>query len=213
MRDQLLTDPEPLILPRGVRFPYPHEMPAEAEAEQARNHHPQITTGYRLLPNTGGAYAAYIEANAHAINLFALFHDLALTLMPRAAAPIIAIKEGESYTGPYTIRAAALRVFELHTQALQHDGFLAFGLISQREGVIEQIFVPPSKHLQIWTNQPALARAALARHHIPEVQNLQLMGQYPFVSESIQTPEGNPTWPLVLQQVRAGFTTLPAPER
>jgi hypothetical protein len=213
MRAQPPTDPEPLILPRGVRFPHPHELPAAAEAEQARIRRAQITTGYRLLPNTGGAYTAYIEANVHAINLYALFHELALTLMPRATAPIIGIKGGASYTGPYTIRAAALRVFEPHTQPLQHDGFLAFGLISQHEGLTEQLFVQPSKHIQIWTNQPAVARAVLARHRIPEVPDLQLMDQYPLVSESLQTSEGEATWPLVLQQVRAGFTTLPAPDR
>ena len=213
MRDQPTASPEPLILPRGIRFPHPHEFPTGSDAEQARVHQARITTGYRLLPYTGGVYSAYLDVNAHAITLFALFHDLALTLLPRVAAPIIAVKDGDAYTGPYTIRAAALRVFEPHTDALQHDGFLAFGLLSEHEGLTEEVFVQPSKHIQIWTNQPAVARAVLARRRIPEVPDLQFMDQYPLVTEPLQTPEGAPTWPLVLEQVRAAFATLPAPER
>jgi len=213
MQDKPPASPEPLILPRGIRFPQPHEFPPGTEAEQTRIDRAQVTTGYRLLPNTGGGYAAYIEANAHAINLFAVFYDLALTLLPRVAAPIIAIQGADTYTGPYTIRAAALRLFEPHIQALQHDGFLAFGLICQRDGVTDQVFVQPSKHLQIWTNQPVVARAVLAQHRIPEVPDLQVMDQYLLVREPFQTQEGAAAWPLVLEHVRAAFTTLPPPER
>lgn len=207
------ASPEPLILPRGIRFPHPHEFPPGSEAEQARVARAQVTTGYRLLPNSGGTYAAYIQANVHAINLFTVFYDLAFSLVPRVAAPIIAIKDGDTHAGPYTIRAAALRLFEPHKQALQHDGFLAFGLICERDGVTEQVFVQPSKDLLVWTNQPAMARAVLARHQIPEVPALEVMDQYPLVRESLQTAEGNPTWPLVLEDVRAAFTTLPPPDR
>lgn len=213
MRDQTPAEPEPLILPRGVRFPHPDEFPAGSEAEQARIRQAQISTGYRLIPNTGGAYAAFIQANAHAINLWALFHDLALTIMPRVTAPIIALKGGDSFTGPYTMRAAALRVFEPHVQALQHDGLLAFGLISQQNGMTDQIFVQPSKDIQIWTNQPAGARPVFARHGIPEVKELQVMGQFSLVSESIESPEGGPASPGVIRQVRAGFAALPSPDR
>lgn len=206
-------EPQPLILPRGVRLPRPDELKSVPEAEQIRIRQAQINTGYRLIPSTGGAFSAFIEANVHAINLYALFHDLALTLMPRTVAPIITVKDGEAYTGPYTMRAAVFRIFEPHVQVLQHDGFLGFGLIAQKDGVTEQLFVPPAKHLQIWTTQPEQARGVLLRHQIPETPNLQLIDQYPVVSESIETPTGEPGWPLVLQQVRSGFTTLPAPER
>lgn len=213
MRDKPPASPEPLILPRGIRFPYPHEFPPGADAERARVSQAQVTTGYRLLPNSGGTYTAYIEANAHAINLYAVFYDLALTVLPRVVVPIIASKDGDTYSGPYTIRAAALRLFEPFIQLLQHDGFLAFGLISERDGITEQLFVQPSKHLQVWTNQPALARTVFARNRIPEVSNLQVMDQYPLVRESLETPEGNPAWPHVVERVRAGFATLPPPDR
>jgi hypothetical protein len=186
-------------------------LPTGSEAEQARLAQANVTTGYRLLPFSGGGYSAYVEANAHATSLFTVFHDLVFTLLPRAAAPIIAVRDGETYPGPYTIRAAALRIFEPHIQALQHDGSLAFGLISQHEGLTEEVFVQPTKYLQVWTNQPAAARAVFAQHRIPEVPNLQLMEQYPLVRETLLSPEGDATWPLVLERVRADFTALPRP--
>src|SRR5262249_6076568 len=134
MPEKRPASPEPLILPRGVRFPRSQEFAADSEAEQIRISKAQITTGYRLIPTPGSGYSAFIEANVHAINVFALFHDLAVTLLPRTAAPIIAVKDGETHLGPPTIRAAALRIFEPHAQTLQHDGFLAFGLICQHDG-------------------------------------------------------------------------------
>lgn len=213
MRDKRPASPEPLILARGIRFADPHELPSGAKAERDRIDRARVTTGYRLLPNTGGTYAAYIEANIHAINLYAVFCDLANILLPRVAAPIIAASGGETHTGPDTIRAAALRVFEPHSQALQHDGFLAFGLICKREGITEQLFVQPSKHLQLWTNQPALARTVLARHDLPEVPDLQVLDQFLLVRESLPDDNGSPTWLPVLERIRAEFATLPPPER
>lgn len=206
------ASPEPLILPRGLRFPQRHEFPAGSEAEQDRIAQANVTTGYRRFRHTGGAYSVYLEVNAHATSLFTVFHDLAVTLLPRAVAPIIAVKGGEAYPGPYTIRAAALRLFEPHLQSLQHDAFLAFGLISQHEGVTEEVFVQPSKYLQIWTNQPEVAEAVLAQHRIPEVPDLQLMDHFPLVSESLLTPEGNAAWPVVLEQIRTAFPDLPRPD-
>jgi hypothetical protein len=207
------ASPEPLILPHGIRFPQASELPPGSDADWVRINQAQVTTGYRLLPNAGGSYAAYLQANVHAINLFTVFHDLAFTLLPRVASPIISIKDGETHAGPYTIRAAALRIFEPHKEALQHDGYLGFGLICERDGVTEQVFVQPSKHVQVWTNQPVLARAVLARHQIPEKPDLEVMEQYPLVRTAFESPDGSPAWPQVLASVRAGFTTLPPPER
>lgn len=213
MRSLPPAEPEPLVLPRGVRLPQAHELTEGSEAERARVRQAQLTTGYRVIAVPSGPNAGYIEANAHAVTVFALFHELALILMPRVAAPIVTTRGGDAHTGPSTIRAAALRVFEPHVQALQHDGFLGFGLIADRAGVTEQLFVPPAKYLQIWTTQPDLARSVLARHRIPEVQALQRLDQYPVVSESLPTASGEDGWPLVLQHIRAAFATLPAPER
>lgn len=205
--------PEPLLFPRGVRFPRPDEFPPGADADMDRVRQAQLTTGYRLHPNAAGAFSAYIDANAHAINLYPLFHDLVFRLLPRSAALIIGRKDEAPHLGPYTIRAAALRLLEPHIQALQHDGLLAFGMIAQHDGRVEQVFVQPSKHLQVWTNQPDAAREVLAHHRIPEVAELQFLEQFPLVSEPLLTDDGRASWPLVLEQVRAGFGQLPKPDR
>jgi hypothetical protein len=212
MQQKPPAEPEPLILPRGVRFPFPNELPALSEAERTRIGQARVTTGYRLLPGAGNTHAAFFEANVHALNLYAVFYDLALTVLPRIVVPILAVN-GDTYTGRPTSRAAALKIFEPHTQPFQHDGLLAFGLICERDGVTEQVFVPPSKHLQVWVNEPAVARSVFARHRIPEVPDLQLMDQYPLIREALETPEGNPSWPQVLESVRAAFATLPPPDR
>lgn len=205
------ASPDPLILPIGVRFPRPEEFPEGQEAELARVTKANVTTGFRIQRPSGQPFSAYFDVNVHAPKLFALFHDLAFTVLPRAAAPILAIKDGETHSGRNTSRAAALRVFEPHIEALQQDGFLGFGLIAQQDGITEEVFVQPSKHLQVWTNQPDAARAVFAKHWIPEVPNLECMDQYPLVCESLRGPDGQATWPGVRDQILAAFATLPTP--
>lgn len=205
--------PEPLLLPRGVRFPRPDELPPGSESELARIRQAEVTTGYVIHPNTAGPFTAYIDAQAHAINLFPLFHDLVFRLLPRSAAPIIGLKDTEPHLGPYSIRAAALRLFEPHTQVLQHDGLLAFGMIAQEDGRIEQVFVPPSKRLQVWTNQPDAAREVLGHHRIPELQELPLLDQFPLVYESMRDDSGASLAGGVVDRVRSGFSQLPKPDR
>lgn len=92
---------------------------------------------------------------------------------------------------------------------LQHDGFLAFGVMFQHRGRTEEVFVAASKFLRIWTNDLGGVRAVLARHGIAEVPELEFIDEYPMVSESLRTEAGNASWPVVVQALREAFDRLP----
>jgi hypothetical protein len=203
--------PEPLIFPKGVRFPRDDEFPRGYEAERARITAANITTGWIRKHADGGGFAAYFQVNAHAPRLWSLVRDLAEAILPDAAAPIVALKDEDPVLGPYTTREAAIAVFEPFVEFLQHDGFLAFGLIFQRAGRTEEVFVESVKYLKVWTNQPTAVQAVLRKHALPEVPDLRFIDEYPRVSETLQTTEGNARWPVAFEGLRQAFEQLPPP--
>lgn len=205
--------PEPLIFPAGVRFPRDDELPRGYEEERGRIATARITTGWTRKDVEGKGFSAYFEANVHAPRLWSLVRDLGNAILPEAAAPIVGLKDEDPVLGPYTTREAAIGVFEPFTEFLQHDGFLAFGLIFQRSGRTEEVFVESVKYLKIWTNRPEIVQAILLEHGLPQVPNLQFIDEYPRVSESLRTAEGNARWPEAFENLQSAFTTLPpAPE-
>jgi len=185
MVNDKLPKPEPLIFPRGVRFPQREDIPGDPYDVLERVSGARITTGYTLQIADGQPYGTYIEANIHAPAVFDVFRKLAFALMPDVTAPLIGIKEDEPVFGPYTDRAWAVGVFEPHIDLLQNDGFLEFGLIHQSDGDFEEIFVASSKYFKIWTNRGDVAEDILQSAGIPKCETLEFIDEYPMVSLSI----------------------------
>lgn len=201
---------EPLIFPRGVRFPQKDEIPGDPSEVLERVSRAKITTGYTLQAADGQPYKTYIEANVHAPNVFDVFRKLAFALLPDVAAPLIGIKEDQPVFGPYTDRAWALGVFEPYVDVLQNDGFLEFGLIHQSEFGFEEIFVTSTKYLKIWTNAGSAAEAILNSAGIPKCESLEFIDEYPMVSLSVGD-DGNAAWARPFHAIQDEFLRLPQP--
>ena len=201
--------PEPLELPRGVALLRDDEMPSGSEEERLRLTAACITTGFTVTPHTAGSYCAYIEANVHASMLGKVFRALAEGLMPEIAAPLVGIKDEEPVLGPYTDRVEAIAVFLPYTEALQHDGFLEFGIMFQYQGRTEEIFVRSTKYLKIWTNEPAIALSILRSHGVPEVPDLQFIDNFPRCSSTLPFDGQNTGWSAVLGRLKLDFEDLP----
>lgn len=168
-----------------------------------------ITTGYVCYaPNKAGAMP-YFEANAHADQVWLLVKAIAESILPAAAAPIFGLKDEDPILGPYTSREAAIGVFEPFVEALQHDGLLEFGIIFQRAGKTNEVFVRSAKYLQIWTTYPKAVRRILESHGLPEVPTLQFIDNYPRVSETLSLEDGSAGWPVVYEGLQRAFRSLP----
>jgi len=200
--------PEPLIFPSRVRFARKNEMPPGNEQGLARIAQANVTTGYIRNDDGGQAFSSYFEANIHAPNVFSVFTELAESLLPNIAAPIIGLKDEEPTFGAYTDLASAIGVFKPFGDLLQNDGFLEFGITFQHDGKIEEIFVKSSKYFTIWTNQPDVVTQVLEKAGIPKCQTLEFIDEYPMVSQSVNK-KGNAAWPGVYEAIKSAFGHLP----
>jgi hypothetical protein len=202
--------PEPLTFAQGVRFPRPEECPPELAPDLERIAQARITTGYERQPADRPGYTDFFEINAHAPAVWQLFRDLAVAILPEVAAPTIGMQGKPAAVGPVAPRARALAVFEPYVHQLQHDGILEFGALFRNRTTTEEVFVRSPKYIQVWTSQPDAVRAVLERHGIPAVTDLQLLDDFPLVSEPLLRDDGTPAWPDVLRGLEQAFTALTA---
>ncbi len=201
---------EPLVFPKGVRFPRDDEWPAGYQAELAELENVTITTGYVAHEQGGEGFSAYFEANAHAPEVFKVFRALAVALLPDIAAPIVGIKGEQPVFGHYTDRDAALGVFEPYVYELENDGFLEFGVMFQVGGITEEVFVHQTKYLKVWTNKPDAVRGVFKEHGIVQAVELRFIDSFPHVSETLPTQDDEPSWDYVFSRLTAAFELLPA---
>lgn len=198
-----------LVLPRGVRFARPHEIPTRAPDGVVWGADADIAPGVVMHPGRPDAFEIYAEANVDAPKLWALFEALVRTLLPSVAAPMIGFKGEAPHKGHYTDRDLALDAFRPFRDALENDGYLHFGMFFQYQGVTEEVYVEPAKYLKVWSNRPHVLRAVFAQFDIPEVQKLSFLDEFPRVTEEIPFQGASPGYVRVLDVLQAAFAALP----
>lgn len=207
-----LLSTQPLEWPQGVRTPRIDEAPPAWREAIERASHVAFRTGYVVSNRGGETFTTYFEANVHASQVWAVVCDLAQAILPLAAAPIVGVKdEPEPVFGPYTLRGVALAVLEPYSHYLQHDGFLEFGLIHQRDRRTEEVFVKSAKYIQVWTNKQDRVREVFARFGLVEVEKLEFIDEYPLVREALTLPDGRAGWAWVIDELKVAFFQTPAP--
>lgn len=201
---------EPLRFPRGVPFPRAGELPADAPTDAyERIGNARITTGYTVRARDGILDQYLFEANAHADMVWPLVKEIADSILPVAAAPIVSLKGEQPILGSYTTREAAIAVFEPFVDSLAHDGFLEFGIIFQRAGCTNEVFVPSAKYLQIWTTYPEIVRRILQNNGLPELPGLQFIDEYARITDALTLEDGRASWPIVYEELQRAFERLP----
>lgn len=205
-----LPKAEPLIFPRGVRFPRKDEIPVGERHVLDRLGDARITTGYVLQRVENKPFDTYIEANVHAPQIFEVFRTLSLALIPEIAAPLIGLKDDDPVFGPYTDRAMAISIFEPFIDQLQNDGFVEFGLLHQSTFGFEEVFVASPKYFKIWTNNNAEAERILRSFGLPRCERLQFIDEFPMVSLSVNE-EDKADWPGTFYAIQDEFPKLPEP--
>jgi hypothetical protein len=207
---------EPLLLPRGIRYPHAEEIPAGAPADAndrvAEAQRTVVTTGYVRNDHDGTAgYTAVVEANVHAADLFRMFSELVAALLPSVTAPMVGVIDEDPLLGKYTHRSSALAVLAPYADPLTHDGFLEFGCIFQHRGRIEEVFVPSAKFIRVWTNSPESTEAVLVRNGITAHPALRFVDEFPLVREAQPFAGATSGWSVVLDELREKFAQLPDP--
>jgi hypothetical protein len=207
-------NPEPLVFPPSVRLMRPDEVPNHDDrnsilAEVAKAHATTFTTGY-VLSETGRAeFPAYAEINVHAPALWALVSHLGEALLPERAALMIGMKDGPLRHCPYRWKTALLQALIPFGEPLSRDGFVQFGLIWQRSGVTDEIFVEPAKYLKVWTTRRAELERVLQAHGLPRVESLAFVDEYPRITEMTYHPPDMYEHEELIKRVLAVDSELP----
>ena len=174
--------PSTLVLPDGVRLAREDELPGpepRRSADWARIQSASVAAGFVLTASQDQRFTHYTELNAHAPRLWDLFRDLCHGLLGPAATLVIGHIDEESVpigSGPVP---SLIAVLEPHKYQLAHDGLLQFGLVSDRDGTINEVFVAPTKHFKIWLNDEERFRSVMEQHDLRQVDRLEFLDEYP----------------------------------
>jgi hypothetical protein len=176
-----------------------------AAAQRAR-----FVAGYVLTePTAEKGYTAYAEINVHAPAVWRLFQTLVAGLLPEHCALLIGVKDEALHHRPYRPKLALLGALEPYGQALARDTFLQFGLIWQRSGKTEEVFVEPAKYLKVWTNRPSLLVHVLAESGLNRAERLAFLDEYPRVTEPVSHPPEMYRYDELIERVLRAEGELP----
>lgn len=78
-----------------------------------------------------------------------------------------------------------LSALEAHKYQLQHDGYLQFGIVTQTERTLAEVFVAPTKHFRVWLTDDAAFRAVMTKYGLAEVTSLEFIDEYPHVTTKL----------------------------
>ena len=177
-----------LIFPDGVRLPTRDEIPKRflakdpwKEIEAA-----EISPGFVLnaVPEPE-RFSHYAEINVDAPVIWQVFCDLSEALLDGVATLLFAeIDEEPERFGTANV-SRILELLSPHQYQLAHDGYLEFGLVSDENYLISEVYIAPTKHFKVWLNDEAAFREVLQRHNVVEVERLSFLDEFPRVTESL----------------------------
>lgn len=144
---------EKLIFPKGLRFPKDDELPGDSDKNAILDKFKNATIfqGFVLFDSGNDKYKYYVEMNVNAPMIWSVFLEICKLLLTDNSAPILGHKDQEKdemFYGPDMALSRILEIFSEYQFELTNDGFIQFGIISQGEDVIEEVFVNPSNTFQ-----------------------------------------------------------------
>ncbi len=168
-----------LLTPEEIRNgPYKDERSREELIEKLING--MIRSGYVLRNKADPTSKYYAEINVSAPDIWKVFTELVEELLPDECAPIWGLYDDDPlYGGNYQPKKNILSGFSPWSERMSNDGELQFGVISQTNEMLEEVFVNSTKFFEVWTSKVDKLRSVLQRHGIEETDHLEFIGQYP----------------------------------
>ena len=178
-----------LVFPEGIRLARANEIPNSPEksesVEKIRN--AQIEQGYVSQTASESLFTCYAEANVDAPQIWQVFRSLCEALLPEEAMPIIGeIDEEPLHNGSYDQTQKLLALFERFNYYLTNDCNIQFGLASETNTELTEVFVTPTKHFQIWTSKADILADVMKKYGIAESDELQFIDEFPRVTTALK---------------------------
>ncbi len=174
-----------LILADGVRLTTRDEIPGPSDRREelwARVEAASIHPGFTLKAAHDSSFRYYAEANVHAPDILAMFTDLSRALLGDRGTLLLSFKDDDP---EHVIEApvhAILAALELHADQLVHDGYIQFGIVTQNDAGLSEVFVAPTKHFKIWFSDERAFVAQMAAHDLSRAERLEFLDEYPHVT-------------------------------
>jgi hypothetical protein len=174
--------PSTLIFPDGARLAARDEIPGpevERAKEWSRIERANIAPGFVLKPSGDESFAFYAEVNVDAPQAWRLFRGLCGAVLPPNGDLLFADSDDQPEVIWSGAVAKMLSVLEEHGYQLSHDGYLHFGIVSTEGGLINEVFVAPTKHLKIWFNDERTVQTVMSKFGLPKAERLEFLDEYP----------------------------------
>jgi hypothetical protein len=174
--------PNTLEFPDGVRLARLEELPGPEPDRYAAWAHVQsahIAPGYTIVDSNDPLFSQYAEINVNACHIWPVFCDLCQALLGPVATLVGGMEDDEPVTIGSAEASSIIAALERHKYQLAHDGFLQFGLVSDQDGEITEVFVAPTKHFKVWLNDEKCFRSIMDRYQLSEQTRLEFLDQYP----------------------------------
>lgn len=178
-----------LVLADGVRLATRDDLPSSSREEawahiKAAGVHP----GYTLKAAHDQAFRYYAEANVHASETWPTFRDLSRVLLGEHGSLLLSFKDDDPEHVAEAPIEAILTTLERHADQLAHDGFVQFGVMTQTNGDLCEVFVTLSKHFKIWFSDERAFAAQMAKCGLPRAERLEFVDEYSRVTTRL--PKG-----------------------
>ena len=178
-----------LVFPKGIRLARANEIPNSPEksgsVEQIRNS--QIEQGYVSRTASENLFTCYAEANVDAPQIWQVFRSLCEALLPEESMLIIGeIDEESLHNGGYDQTQKLLALFERFNYYLANDCHIQFGLAAETDTELTEVFVTPTKHFQIWTNNAKVLADVMKKYGVTESDELQFIDEFPRTTTALK---------------------------
>ena len=101
--------------------------------------------------------------------------------------PIIGeIDDEPLHNGSYDQTQKLLALFERFNYYLTNDCNIQFGLASETDTELTEVFVTPTKHFQIWTNNAEVLADVMKKYGVTESDELQFIDEFPITTTMLK---------------------------
>lgn len=178
---------EDFVFPKGIRFATESEIPDSDDKESILHsiEEVNIEEGFTLVESDNDNFKHYSEINISSLRFWEFFEELTLEILPDISALIIGHIDdlnSELFYSPYISTNRIIEILSEYKYELANDVFIKFGIIHQHKEKTEEIFVHPTKHLSVWTNNLNGLITILESFQISKFEKMSFIDEYPRTS-------------------------------
>jgi hypothetical protein len=177
-----------LQLPPTLRTPRIDEVPNYSgvldKFSEIKNSN--IEEGYIFHENLTSEYPFkfFAEINIDNSKLWTIFVDLLLD-MPNDLSCIYNLLDNDPKHSVYRAKDEILECLENYKTELVQDCRLEFGLISNTEIALEEVFISSVKYLKYWGINDNSFRQKMHKHGLVEISKIKFIDEFPYVIEPL----------------------------